>query len=354
MNATTPPTLTDLIAFNRELASMVRAQIPLDLGLQSLSNQTETGFGQLATRLRDRLQQGSSLPEAFAAEAPYLPPAYAAVVASGLRAGRLPEALESISRSLKSTREIRRATGIALIYPYICLLVAISLGTILLIYLPMGLRRVIDSFQVGSDPRINFLFSVSEIANRTSYWLPLLVLALPFIVRYGPRWLPTRGWLWLTRMRWLPGMHRTEISLARGQFLELLALQLEHEVPLPDAIDASGQILLAPKEQQQLRLLSDRLRRGESLDQALTATRDLPTILSWTLLAGSRQGNLAVAVRELASAENHRARVRAAWTQFFVPTILSLGLAAIIIVLYVFTLFIPLAGLWSILTREAR
>src|SRR5690606_25642724 len=75
---------------------------------------------------------GRRLDEALADPALNVPPVYRAVVAAGLRSGRLPVALESLAESARHVHQLRSTVVLAMIYPLLLVTVAYSLLVLLL------------------------------------------------------------------------------------------------------------------------------------------------------------------------------------------------------------------------------
>jgi general secretion pathway protein F len=116
--------LDELVALNDEIISLVRAGVPLERGLRSLGNDLPGRLGQLAGDLSDRLDQGQSLVDALDESRDGFPRIYRAVVAAGIRSGRLSAALEGLSATARRASELRRLIIISLVYPVIVLIVA--------------------------------------------------------------------------------------------------------------------------------------------------------------------------------------------------------------------------------------
>ena len=114
-------TLDELIALNEEIASLVRAGVPLDQGLRALGADLPGRLGRFATELSGQIARGESLTDALADSGPQVPRVYRAVVEAGIAGGRLPAALESLAGSLRRLAETRRTVAITFIYPVLLL-----------------------------------------------------------------------------------------------------------------------------------------------------------------------------------------------------------------------------------------
>src|SRR5436309_2247221 len=101
--------LDHLIALNDEIAALARAGLPLERGLREVGRDLSGNLSAVMKRLSGRMEQGASLSEALATERDHFPPVYLAVVEAGLRAGRLPSALESLAGFVRNYAEARRA-----------------------------------------------------------------------------------------------------------------------------------------------------------------------------------------------------------------------------------------------------
>src|SRR5207247_1261089 len=105
-----PMNADELIALNEQIAGMARAGLPLDQGLSSLAK--EMGRGRLrrvTESIASDLRDGATLPEAVARRQKELPPYYANLITAGVRTGRLPEVLATLTtyaRTVAVTRTI--------------------------------------------------------------------------------------------------------------------------------------------------------------------------------------------------------------------------------------------------------
>ena len=169
---------------------------------------------------------------------------YRTVVEAGLRAGRLPAALESISNYARELVELRRKITLALLYPFIVMALAYLLFLVVITDLIERLRETYEVFQIPLAWPLAILVSVAEFASRW-WWIPPLLMLVAVI------WWMTTGGAYILNfngparpLAWIPGVGAICRRFQLANFSDLLALLVEHEVPLPEGLrltaDATG------------------------------------------------------------------------------------------------------------------
>jgi general secretion pathway protein F len=119
--------LAQLVALNMEIAALSRAGLPLEQGLRTTGEDFSGKLRSAMLGLSRRMESGASLTDALAVEGKSFPPIYRAVVHAGVRAGRLPAALESLAAFIRGYVDARRAVGAALAYPLVVVSLAYGL-----------------------------------------------------------------------------------------------------------------------------------------------------------------------------------------------------------------------------------
>src|SRR5262245_19309662 len=104
-------TLDQLIALNDEIAALARSGMPLERGLIEVGRDVSGRMGRVASAIGTRMSQGESLAGALESERENIPRLYRAVVDAGIKAGRLPVALEGLAGYARSYAESRRMIG---------------------------------------------------------------------------------------------------------------------------------------------------------------------------------------------------------------------------------------------------
>lgn len=343
-----PPRLEDLVALNYEIAALVKARIPLELGLRGISGNVQFRLGQLAERLADRLSNGMSLVQALEQEGPAVSPVYTAVVGAGLESGRLGEALGALSQSSQIEQEARQRVSLALFYPAVVatlgyLLLVLFVVTVVPVYLETA-----EMFRFPDSIVFQWLRVLHQTVPLWGSLIPACVLLAiaALILMKGPRAGAKLAW------NWVPGVAAVHRSLNQAQFVELLRLQVAHGLPLDRSLRRAGEAT----DDRHLRLallrVSDDLSRGASLADALPRAKALPSMLRWMLATSERQGTLVETLHLLADSYRRKAIQNAALFKFWVPILATVCLSGVVVLIYSMIFFIPLRELWNGLMQE--
>ena len=131
-----------------EISALARAGVPLDRGLRELAVDMPGRLGRLADQMGRQLEQGQRLDDVVAELGETLPPAYRAVIEAGMSSGRLPAAMEDISRTARRLDQLRNTIYLSLLYPLVVLMVAWGLSVFMLTRLGPILSRMLVDFEV--------------------------------------------------------------------------------------------------------------------------------------------------------------------------------------------------------------
>ena len=328
-------TLDDVIALNDEIAALVRAGVPLETGLAELQSDLPGRLRQVTAMLAQRTARGESLGEAIAASSNHLPAVYRAVINAGVRAGRLPAALETVAVTARRLSETYRMAATTMLYPLLVVLVAWCAFLFFSFVLAPQFEIMFAAFQVPGHEFFGFLAGLRDSAW---YWAPvvpavlLLVVGLSLAGRTNGPW--TRRLL--GAMPWMGRMLRCSRMAA---FLEVLGLLVENETPLPDAVrlaaEASGDAETMELAQQ----LATAIENGQTC--SVEGPTMLPPLVRWLLLAAGRDGALVPVLRHAAAAYHRRARHQADLLRVFLPVLATVLIGGSVTALYALLLFAP-------------
>ncbi|MBS0266118.1 MAG: type II secretion system F family protein [Planctomycetes bacterium] len=336
--------IEQLAALNDEIAALVKGGMPLELGLREMQHDSAGALQEITGALAGRLQQGASLAEALEAEK--LPVVYRQVVSAGLRAGRLPAALEAVSGYAREMIELRRQVVLAMMYPLIVTLLAYVLFVCFVAHVVERFRETYEIFRI---PVPWMLQLTADVAQGLSNWwwvCPLLFLGLIvwWVASGGAQVLAFRG---LTQpLAWFPYVGTISLYFRHANFSDLLALLVEHQVPLPEGLRLVGGASADPRLEGASLELADALERGQLLDAYWGRKAGWPPFLFWVLAAGQRQSELPRLLRHAAAIYRRQALTLSRWFRTIFPIVAAIAIGGTVTVVYAFTLFGSLAQFW--------
>jgi general secretion pathway protein F len=341
--------LDQLVALNEEMAALVRAGVPLDAGMLDLGEDLPGRLGSLASEIGRRLNQGESLPQILSDEHRTLPTVWRAVVESGLLAGDLPAALESMATTGRIIADMRRAVMMSLIYPLIVLLIAHTSFVFLTTYVS---PTMLDSFRDLAGQDQPFLSWLAWLGDNSAWWavpLPLIGVA-----SLGIWWFKSSRAQTIsssTLMRW-----PASLSLLRNcrlaTFAEVLSLLVRQNVPLHKGLElasaASGDAGLREAGAS----VAASLRRGEPLTANDAGLSAFPPLLGWLIAHGARTESLGNMLREMAERYRNKAKHAANWSAVYLPIIITVVVGGTVTLLQAFAVFVPLTQLFIGIARQ--
>lgn len=330
--AARPLTIEQLTALSDEIGALARAGVPLDRGLRELALDMPGRLGKLAEQMGRQLERGQRLEEVVAELGETLPPAYRAVIEAGVKAGRLPAAMEDISRTARRIGQLRNSIYLSLVYPLVVLTVAWGLSVFMLTRLGPVLSRMLVDFEVTGP----WIIGWYDAGARHIGWLGPLV---PIVFTM---WLV---WAWYRCGRVAAGLELHPLlslgavgTLARMQrasrlasLADLLALLVGNSVPLPQAVKLASSAVGSPAIAKGGHEMAEQLRRGEAIDRP---PRGFPPLLAWTIASGQSQSRLIRSLRRTAEVYRDEVVRRSHWLGLYVPILSTLVICGGVVCIY--------------------
>jgi general secretion pathway protein F len=336
----------DLVALNEEIAGMARAGLPLDQGLAALARELRRGRLQRVTaELAADLHAGHTLPEALARQAGRVPPYYAALVTAAVRSARVGDVLTTLTAYARAMADLRAAVIGALLYPSIVFLLGLGIVVAIAYFLVPQFEQTFFDFRMVVPPLTVATFALCRHPLLYFVLPPALLAVLLLTIRQVLRQSAAGRRLWARWLYALP-LVGTLLRAARlAGFTDLLAILVEHKVPLPDAFQLAGAASSDPLTMAASRLVEADLRKGLSLAEGLRNRQALPDGAAWMVAMGERRGHLAPALRQVAEMYRRQAELRAGVLRSVLAPLMLLGTSFVIFGLFVLAIVVPLFDL---------
>jgi type IV pilus assembly protein PilC len=282
----------EFLVFNQELATLLKAGMPLVQSLDLLRRQTVNPvFRAVLDAVHEKVRAGTALSDAFGEHGDLFPRVYSASLVAGERSGSLDTVLRRYVAYEKVIDTVKRRTLSALIYPVI--LIALSIGLVLIIVL-----KVVPAFSdfyasFGAELPLSTRIIVA-ISNFVLGQFVILSFALVAGIAAFFTWFHQPG----QRVRFdhallaVPFVGRSFRKFATAQLARTLGTLLGGGIPLVNALDVAARSINNRYMAQELEAVTQRVREGGSLAASLTAHEIVPDVAVKMVEVGESTGAL--------------------------------------------------------------
>lgn len=194
MNYFQSVSMTDKIAFVRNLSSMIQAGLPLSRSLSILERQTHNKkFKSVIVSVNDEIQKGSPLHTALAKYPVIFSPLLVSMVRAGEETGGLALSLSAVGVQMERSHALAKRVRGALIYPSIVVLAMIGIGILMLLYVVPTLSATFKELNIDLPVSTRFILSASDFLvqhtlQALAYGAGIATLAWAFLrTRRGKR-----------------------------------------------------------------------------------------------------------------------------------------------------------------------
>ena len=337
----------DLLVFNQELATLLKAGMPLVQSLDILRQRiTNPTFKAVLDGVYEKVKAGSALSDAFGEHPDLFPGVYSASLMAGERAGNLDEVIRRYVAYEKVIGAVKRRTISALIYPMI-------LVTMMLILVGIIVLRVVPAFsefygQFGRQLPLSTRVIIG-VSNFVVGNLPLIVVGLIAAAIVGVSWWKRPGQrTQIDRMLLeLPWAGDTVRKFATSQLARTLATLLGGGIPLVNALDIAARSMTNRYLASELGEVSRSVREGVSFAEAMRTRNVFPDVAVKMIEVGESTGALQEMLTSLAEFYDEEIETEVARFITLIEPIILIVMGAVI-ALVVLALYMPLFELSSV------
>src|SRR6201997_3359371 len=177
----------DLSLFTRQLATLVRAGLPLEESLLAVSQQTEKPRVQsIVLGVRARVMEGHTLADGFTEFPKVFPEIYRSTVSAGEQAGHLDNVLERLAEYTESREQIRQKVLAAMLYPIVLTVLCFGIVSALLVYVVPQVVSVFESSKAKLPLMTPLLIATSGFLRAYGIYLLIGLVLIAVLFR---RWL---------------------------------------------------------------------------------------------------------------------------------------------------------------------
>src|SRR2546426_1807962 len=181
----------EFLVFNQELATLLRAGMPLVQSLDLLRQRVEAPvFRRVLDDVHERVRSGTALSDAFAAQGDLFPRVYTASLLAGERSGNLDAVLRRYVEYTKIIATVKSKMISALVYPAILVSLALFLVSIIVLKVVPAFSDFYGTFGAELPLITRVIVAVSDFIR--SQFL-LILLAIGVVIAVALSWVRQPG-----------------------------------------------------------------------------------------------------------------------------------------------------------------
>jgi type IV pilus assembly protein PilC len=341
--------MREFLVFNQELATLLKAGMPLVQSLDLLKRRvTSPIFRTVLDDVHERVRAGTAISDAFAAHGGLFPSVYTASLVAGERSGSLDSVLRRFVEYTKIIATVKRKTISALIYPAILVTLALVLVAIIVLRVVPAFSDFYGSFGAQLPLVTRIIVAVSNFVRGQ---FVLLVVAIAAVVLVFIGWLRQPG----QQARFdrlvlrIPLLGEIASKFATSQMARTLATLLGGGLPLVNALDIAARSVGNQYIAHELEVVGARVREGVAFSSALEARRVFPEVAVKMAEVGESTGALQEMLNTVADFYDEEISTNMERFVTLVEPIL-LVIMGIVIAGLLLALYMPLFQLSSVLT----
>jgi general secretion pathway protein F len=330
------PKTKDVVAFTRQLSTLIEADVPLAEAMRTMATQTDNpAFSRVIADVTDKLEGGTSLSAAFGAHPKLFSTFFVKIVRSGEVSGRLSQSLSYLADYLERSQSINSKVRNALAYPAFVIIAMVAVALIMMVYVLPQLLTIFKESGVTELPvTTRVLIAVTDFTNNYI----LLVLGFIVVVIVGVwQWLKTpegSAWWDRTKIR-MPLFGPIFKSLYLARIAENLSTLVRSDIAILDALRVTSDVVDNGVYRDILLHAEEAVRGGGSISEVFRQYRaDIPSLMSSMIAIGERTGKMDTMLGHVSkfyrTESENRIDSIASLIEPVLVTILGLGVAVLV------------------------
>jgi general secretion pathway protein F len=282
----------DLSLFTRQLATLVRAGLPLEESLLAVSQQTEKPRVQsIILGVRSKVMEGHTLADGLAEFPRVFPEIYRATVSAGEQAGHLDNVLERLATYTEGREELRQKLLAAMLYPIVLTVMCFVIVSAMLVFVVPKVVGVFEASKAQLPLITRILIATSGFFRAYGIWL--IILAIVAVVLFR-RWLRNP----VARRRFdrlqlrLPLAGRLVRGFNTARFTRTFSILSAASVPVLEAMRIAGEVVTNLPMREAVLDAAARVREGAAIGRSLSTSRLFPPMTVHLISSGESSGEL--------------------------------------------------------------
>lgn len=292
----------DIALVTRQLATLSKAGISLVEALTAVIDQCEKpDLKGAVTDVRDQVNQGTSLSEAFGKHPKYFDHLYCNMVHAGEQSGTLEQVLARLADFIDAQNKLRSKVFSAMAYPAFMAVFGIAVIAVMMILVVPKVTSIFENFGRDLPWYTEALIVMSDFLK--GFWWLVILLVVGAIIGFR-RWRKTEDGeeKWHRFALWSPIFGPLVMMIAISRFAKTLSTLLASGVPIVSAMDITKGVLGNVVLEKVVVEATTSIKEGESIAEPLKASGRFPPIVTHMIAIGERSGQLEQMLENVAEA----------------------------------------------------
>ncbi|MCA9665553.1 MAG: type II secretion system inner membrane protein GspF [Myxococcales bacterium] len=302
--------LQDVAVLTRQLATLLKAGIPLSEALAALVDQSDSAkLSRAIGDIRTKVNEGTPLADAMANHPKIFTDLYVNMVRAGEAAGNLDQVLARLSQFLDAQVKLRGKVKSALTYPIIMAIIGIGITAMLMVVVVPKITQIFGDTGKALPWNTRLLMWGSDVIGSWWWLLIILIAGAIFGFRY---WKKTpsgkKRWDRITLRLWVVGGLVRMIAIAR--FARTVGTMLRSGVPLLQTLEISKAIVGNSVLVDVVEDARVAIREGDNIADPLARSKQFPPVVTRMIAVGERSGQLEGMLETVAEAYENEVDLR--------------------------------------------
>lgn len=286
------PSASDVAVLTRQLATLVRAGVPLVESITALVDQVEKeSLVRILTDVSENLKEGKAFADCLGLHPKVFPPLYVNMVAAGEASGTLEAVLERLADFMEGQARLKGKLISALAYPVLMTLIATVLVGALMVGVVPKVTTMFENMQQELPWYTALLIFVSDTLA-AYWWLVFGTIALAIYLFRRWKRTPAGRLIWDRFMLRVPIFGRLNLLVAVARFSRTLSTLLASGVALLPAMDIVKSVLENVQLESVVKTAIGSIREGESIADPLRRSGYFPPMVTHMIAVGEKSGQL--------------------------------------------------------------
>ena len=282
----------DLTLLTRQLATLVRAGLPLEEALLAVSQQSEKPRVQsILLGVRSKVMEGHTLADGLAEFRRVFPEIYRATVAAGEQAGHLDSVLGRLAEYTERREEIRQKILAAMLYPIVLTVMCFIIVSALLVFVVPKVVAVFEASKAQLPLITRILIDTSGFLRAYGIWLVLAVVIAVVLWRRRLRNPLARRRYHRVLLR-LPLVGKMVRGFNTARFTRTFSILSASAVPVLEALRISGEVVTSLPMRDAVLEAAERVREGAPIGRSLAVSKLFPPMTIHLISSGESSGEL--------------------------------------------------------------